>query len=36
MLIEQARPSFEAFYGVMPDPAFDIRKLALDHLEETA
>jgi shikimate dehydrogenase len=36
MLIEQARPSFEAFYGVVPNPAFDIRGLALDFLGETA
>jgi shikimate dehydrogenase len=36
MLIEQARPSFEAFYGVAPNPAFDIRGLALDFLGETA
>ncbi len=35
MLIEQARPSFEAFYGVAPNPAFDIRALALDFLGET-
>lgn len=35
MLIEQARPSFEAFYGVLPDGAFDIRKLALGFLGET-
>ena len=34
MLIEQARPSFEAFFGVVPNPAFDIRKLALAYLEE--
>ena len=36
MLIEQARPSFEAFYGVAPNPALDIRGLALDGLGETA
>lgn len=36
MLIEQARPSFEAFYGALPNPAFDIRKLALDFLGEAA
>lgn len=36
MLIEQARPSFEAFFGVVPNPAFDIRKLALDFLGEKA
>jgi len=36
MLIEQARPSFEAFYGVVPNPVFDIRGLALDFLGETA
>lgn len=34
MLIEQARPSFEAFYGVAPRGAFDIRALALDYLGE--
>ncbi|MBW8882661.1 MAG: shikimate dehydrogenase, partial [Asticcacaulis sp.] len=34
MLIEQARPSFEAFYGVRPNGAFDIRKLALEYLGE--
>jgi len=36
MLIEQARPSFEAFYGVAPNSAFDIRGLALDYLGEAA
>ncbi len=36
MLIEQARPSFEAFYGVVPNPAYDIRGLALDLLGEKA
>ncbi|WP_443748979.1 shikimate dehydrogenase family protein [Asticcacaulis solisilvae] len=35
MLIEQARPSFEAFYGATPNPAFDIRALALTFLGET-
>jgi len=34
MLIEQARPSFEAFYGATPNPAFDIRGLALTFLGE--
>lgn len=34
MLIEQARPSFQAFYGQLPDGAFDIRGLALDYLGE--
>jgi len=34
MLIEQARPSFEAFYGQLPNGAFDIRSLALDYLGE--
>jgi shikimate dehydrogenase len=34
MLIEQARPSFEAFYGAAPNPAFDIRALALTYLGE--
>ncbi len=36
MLIEQARPSFEAFYGQLPDASFDIRVLALKFLRETA
>ena len=36
MLIEQARPSFEAFYGVLPFGGFDIRGLALDYLGEKA
>ncbi len=36
MLIEQARPSFEAFFNVAPNPAFDIRRLALDFLGEQA
>ena len=35
MLIEQARPSFEAFYGVAPRGAFDIRALALAKLNES-
>lgn len=34
MLIEQARPSFEAFYGQLPDADFDIRGLALQFLGE--
>ena len=34
MLIEQARPSFQAFYGVEPWPGFDIRALALTFLGE--
>ncbi len=34
MLIEQARPSFEAFYGVPPRAEYDIRGLALDYLGE--
>lgn len=34
MLIEQARPSFEAFYGVPPRAQFDIRALALKFLGE--
>jgi len=34
MLIEQARPSFEAFYGVAPDATCDVRRLALDFLGE--
>ena len=36
MLIEQARPSFEAFYGQLPDASFDIRALALKFLGEAA
>lgn len=36
MLIEQARPSFEAFYGVAPDAGINVRGLALSHLGETA
>ena len=36
MLIEQARPSFEAFYGALPDTALDIRGLALGFLGESA
>lgn len=36
MLIEQARPSFEAFFGVLPYTGFDIRKLALEFLGEAA
>lgn len=35
MLIEQARPSFEAFYGVDPPGDFDVRAVALTHLGET-
>jgi shikimate dehydrogenase len=35
MLIGQARPSFEAFYGVAPDPAADVRGLALAALGES-
>lgn len=35
MLIEQARPSFEAFYGQLPDADYDIRSLALNYLGET-
>ncbi len=34
MLIEQARPSFEAFYGQLPDAECDIRSLALEYLGE--
>jgi shikimate dehydrogenase len=34
MLIEQARPSFKAFYGQEPDPDFNVRALALAHLGE--
>jgi shikimate dehydrogenase len=34
MLIEQARPSFEAFYGATPNPAYDVRRLALAYLGE--
>jgi len=36
MLIEQARPSFQAFYGAEPRADYDIRKLTLDFLGETA
>lgn len=36
MLIEQARPSFVAFYGAEPWPGFDIRALALQFLGEAA
>ncbi|MBX3478697.1 MAG: NAD(P)-binding domain-containing protein [Brevundimonas sp.] len=35
MLIGQARPSFQALFGVAP-PAIDVRALALAHLKETA
>ena len=35
MLIGQARPSFEAFFGRAPDPAVDVRALALKALGET-
>jgi len=34
MLIEQARPSFKAFFGQMPRETFDIRAVALDFLGE--
>lgn len=34
MLIEQARPSFAAFYGQPPDSGFDVRSLALQSLGE--
>ena len=33
MLVRQAVPSFEAFYGQAPDPATDVRALALSALE---
>jgi shikimate dehydrogenase len=33
MLIRQAIPSFEAFYGQAPDPTVDVRGLALRALE---
>jgi shikimate dehydrogenase len=33
MLINQAKPSFEAFYGVPPPAAVDVRGLALEVLE---
>ena len=36
MLIEQARPSFAAFFGQPPRPAYDIRGVALDYLGEKA
>jgi shikimate dehydrogenase len=35
MLIGQARPSFEAFFRQKPDPAVDVRALALRALGET-
>ena len=35
MLIEQARPSFEAFYGQAPRGEFDVRAFALSHLGES-
>jgi shikimate dehydrogenase len=35
MLIGQARPSFEALFGVAP-PAIDVRALALEALERVA
>jgi shikimate dehydrogenase len=34
MLIEQARPSFEAFYNIAPRSEFDVRKEALKVLSE--
>lgn len=34
MLIGQARPSFEAFFGSPPDPSVDVRALALKALGE--
>ncbi|MBN9318263.1 MAG: shikimate dehydrogenase [Caulobacterales bacterium] len=36
MLIGQAAPSFEAFYGQPPDPTVNVRDLALKALGETA
>lgn len=36
MLIRQAVPSFEAFYGVAPPAEVDVRALALEALGETA
>jgi shikimate dehydrogenase len=36
MLIAQARPSFEAFFGQKPDPTVDVRGLALRALGERA
>ena len=35
MLIGQAAPSFKAFFGVAPPTTVDVRRLALDLLEET-
>ncbi len=35
MLIGQARPSFEAFFGQKPDPDIDVRGQALKVLGET-
>jgi shikimate dehydrogenase len=34
MLIEQARPSFLTFFGQLPNPQCDVRRLALDFLGE--
>lgn len=36
MLIGQARPSFQMFFGQMPDPAVDVRALCLAELERRA
>jgi len=36
MLIGQARPSFEAFFGRAPPPHVDVRRLALAALEEAS
>jgi shikimate dehydrogenase len=36
MLIRQAVPSFEAFFGVAPPVDLDVRALALKSIGETA
>jgi shikimate dehydrogenase len=36
MLIGQARPSFEMFFGQRPDPTVDVRALCLAELERRA
>jgi shikimate dehydrogenase len=36
MLIRQAAPSFEAFFGQPPPEGVDVRKLCLEALEKAA
>jgi shikimate dehydrogenase len=36
MLIRQAAPSFEAFFGQPPPEGVDVRKLCLEALEKSA